>query len=78
MPRARRRRLARQRKKHGIVPHLRLAVAPSAATPPVREMTYMPIRVLTSLSRLELLALAASAKTREERALYRQQLKRIG
>lgn len=86
MPRTRRRRLQRQRKKHGIVPML---------TPPSNAAAYaelidetdrqikallLPRRMVegerhaVALSRADLLAAAASAKTRQQRAKFRRML----
>jgi hypothetical protein len=88
MPRARRRRLQRQRKKWGVQPK-RVAspvwsiVVPLTVSPVARvtigassDMPAGAVRVAFTvpLSRLDLLALAASAKNPAERRRYRKML----
>lgn len=85
MPRTRRRRLQRQRKKHGIVPRLsalaRFAMridwtpAPPAIGARIQdELRRGVVTLPPRLSRAEILALAAGAPTRQERAKYRRML----
>ena len=66
MARTRRRRLQRQRKKWGVQPKL--------WTAPIVRSVVMPT-VARMMSRVDILALAASAKNPTERRRYRQMLK---
>lgn len=72
MPRARRRRLQRQRKKHGVQPKWAAPIVRSFLMPTVaRKVAYASC----SLSHVDILALAASAKDPSERRRYRKMLK---
>jgi hypothetical protein len=70
MPRSRRRRLKRQRKKWGVQPKLRKSPFVYMQTPVVRNVERQP------LSRIDILALAASAKNPAERRRYRKMLEK--
>lgn len=80
MPRARRRRLKRQRKKHGIIPRSLILEMGEVVAQGVCAIPTAPLPVVLfgrrsttpTLSRVDLLALAASARTREERRKYRR------
>lgn len=82
MPRARRRRLKRQRKKWGVQPK-KSAAQPKIWTVPIIRTVIIPLSVARmladttpSLSRADILALAAAAKDPGERRRYRKMLER--
>lgn len=77
MPRARRRRLKRQRKKWGVQPKVWTAPIVRRLVMPTMARMVANARdgLSPSLSRVDILALAASAKDPAERRRYRKMLK---